>query len=57
MRTTFWTNPMWGSLMWPLCTAWGIYQNSLFLAVFSAFWAGVSIDRWLRPTSNDLPSS
>jgi len=47
MDNNSWNNPIWGSVCWPIFTACGVYQDSIWMAIFGAFWAGISIDRWL----------
>lgn len=40
--------PHWGSVCWPLST-WLFYsQGNYGMVLFAAFWAGVSIEKFLR---------
>lgn len=43
----FWYDPRFGSICWPLSAGLAVYESRLYWAVFSAFWTGVSIQRWL----------
>jgi hypothetical protein len=50
----FISDPRLGSLAWPLATAFFVYNGSIYAAVFSAFWGGVSLQRWLNAEAPDL---
>lgn len=44
----FWTDPRYGSAMWPITTAVFFFRSMFGLALFAAFFSGVSIYRWFK---------
>jgi hypothetical protein len=39
----FWRDTRFAAIVWPAFTVAAIYQGSILMAVFGAFWTGVSL--------------